>query len=176
MRITVYCGSRPGADPAYLDAARQLGAGLAGRGIGVVYGGASVGLMGELADAALSAGGEVIGVIPESLVAAEIAHPGLSELRVVDGMHARKAQMMELGAGFVALPGGIGTFEEWFEALTWRYLRLHDKPCTLLDVNGYYQPLVATLDAVAAAELVAPSVIAGIQVFASVAAYLESLG
>lgn len=175
MRVTVFCGSRPGADPEFIRAARELGAGLAARGAGVVYGGASIGLMGALADAALAGGGEVIGVIPESLVAAEIAHPELSELLVVDSMHARKNRMMELGDGFVALPGGIGTFEEWFEALTWRYLRLHDKPCSLLDINGYYQGLVDVLTSATAAELVAPQVLAGVGVYRSVAEYLESL-
>ena len=174
-RIAVYCGSRPGNDPAFVTAAGELGAGLAARGVGVVYGGASVGLMGALADAALAAGGEVIGVIPQSLVAAEIAHPGLTDLLVVDGMHPRKAQMMALADGFVALPGGIGTFEEWFEALTWRYLRIHDKPCSLIDIGGYYRPLMTALESVAAAEMVAPSVLAGIGVYGSVREYLETL-
>jgi len=145
-RITVFCGSSGGARPAYAEAARSLGRDLAQRGIGLVYGGGCVGLMGELADAALAAGGEVVGVIPEALVAKEVAHRGLTELRVVPSMHVRKETMAALGDAFVALPGGLGTFEELFEILTWSQLGLHAKPCGLLDVDGYFDGLRALLE------------------------------
>lgn len=145
-RICVYCGSSPGADPAYAEAARGLGARLAQDGIGLVYGGASVGLMGAVADAARAAGGEVIGVIPEALVAREVAHGGLEDLRVVGTMHERKALMADLADAFVALPGGMGTLEELAETLTWSMLGLHAKPCGILDVAGYYAGLTAFLD------------------------------
>ena len=144
--ICVYCGSRFGDDPAYLDATRTLGRTFAARGIRVVYGGASVGLMGALADATLAAGGEVVGVIPRLLVDREIAHPRLTELHVVDSMHERKALMVELSDAFVALPGGIGTLEELIEVYTWRALRLHAKPLGLLNVAGYYDRLRGFLD------------------------------
>jgi uncharacterized protein (TIGR00730 family) len=145
-RLCVFCGSSTGVRPEYLDAARSLGAALAKRGIGLVYGGASVGLMGAVADAALDAGGEVIGVIPTALWEKEIAHRDLTELRVVGSMHERKAQMAELSDGFVALPGGIGTLEELFEVWTWSQLGLHRKPVALLNVAGYYTPLLQFLD------------------------------
>jgi uncharacterized protein (TIGR00730 family) len=145
-RVCVFCGSSAGGQPAYLDAARALGALLARRGIGVVYGGASIGLMGAVADAALAAGGEVIGVIPEALEAKEIAHQGLTRLDVVGSMHERKARMSDLADAFVALPGGMGTLEELSEILTWAQLGLHRKPCGLLDVAGYWRPLVAFFD------------------------------
>lgn len=150
-RVCVFCGSSLGARPAYLEAARALGAELAGRGIGLVYGGAHVGLMGALADACLSAGGEVTGVIPGALVQAEVAHAGLDDLRIVDTMHERKALMADLSDGFVALPGGFGTFEEFCEVLTWSQLSLHatPKPCALLDVAGFYRPLVELFDTAA---------------------------
>lgn len=144
-RICVYCGSNVGDDPAYVAAARDLGERLADQGIGVVYGGASVGLMGALADAALDAGGEVVGVIPETLEAREVAHQGV-DLRVVDSMHDRKEQFVELSDGFIALPGGLGTLEELFEILTWAQLGIHGKPCGLLDVAGYYEGVVTFLD------------------------------
>jgi hypothetical protein len=146
QRICVFTGSRPGARDAYGEAARNLGRTLVRRGIGLVYGGGNVGLMGELADAALAEGGEVIGVIPESLVRKEVAHGGLSQLRVVRSMHERKAQMADLADGFIALPGGMGTLEELFEILTWAQLGLHGKPCGLLDVGGYFERLLAFLD------------------------------
>lgn len=149
-RICVFCGSNPGHDPAYRAAAVALGETLAARGIGVVYGGASVGLMAVVADTALAAGGEVVGVIPQMLVDKEIAHGGLSELHVVSTMHARKAKMAELSDGFVALPGGVGTLEELFEIWTWAQLGSHDKPVGLLDVNGFYAKLEAFLDHVVA--------------------------
>jgi uncharacterized protein (TIGR00730 family) len=140
-RICVFCGSNPGASPIYVEAARTLGAMLAGRGLGLVYGGGKVGLMGAVADGALAAGGEAIGVIPHALVAREVAHQGLTELRVVDSMHERKALMAELSDGFIVLPGGIGTMEEFFEVWTWAQLGLHAKPIGLLDVAGYYAQL-----------------------------------
>jgi uncharacterized protein (TIGR00730 family) len=145
-RICVFCGSRSGLGDAYVTAARALGRTLAERGLAVVYGGGNVGLMGELADAALAGGGEVIGVIPEALVRKEVAHTGLTELRVVASMHERKAQMADLSDAFIALPGGMGTFEELFEILTWAQLGLHEKPCGLLDVCGYFAPLCELLD------------------------------
>src|SRR3954471_11403967 len=145
-RLCVFCGSSLGRAPAYAASAAQLGRVLAQRGIGLVYGGGRVGLMGVLADAALAAGGEVIGVIPQALVERELGHRGLTQLRVVDSMHARKALMGELAAGFIALPGGIGTLEELFEVWSWAQLGLHRKPCGLLDVDGFFAPLVGFLD------------------------------
>jgi uncharacterized protein (TIGR00730 family) len=144
-RICVFCGSSPGARPAYGEAAEELGRLLVAEGIGLVYGGGKVGLMGRLADAVLAEGGEAIGVLPESLVAKEIGHPGLEDLRVVDSMHERKALMAELADAFVALPGGLGTLEELFEVYTWAQLGLHRKPCALLDVQGYYEGIATFL-------------------------------
>jgi uncharacterized protein (TIGR00730 family) len=144
--VCVFCGSNGGADPAYLAAAEAVGAGLAQRGIRVVYGGGRVGLMGALADSARAAGGEVVGVMPQALVDREIGHTGIDDLRVVATMHERKALMVELADAFVALPGGIGTLEELFEVYTWAQLGIHAKPLALLDVAGYYQPLAAFLD------------------------------
>lgn len=144
--VCVFCGSSPGARPSYRAAAEALAVAIAKRGLDLVYGGASVGLMGALADAALAAGGRVVGVLPRALDRKEIAHAGLSELRVVDSMHERKAQMAERADAFVALPGGIGTLEEWFEVLTWSQLGFHAKPCGLLDVDGYFAPLLGMLD------------------------------
>lgn len=145
-RICVFCGSSSGISSAYSMAASELGQELARRGIGLVYGGASIGLMGKVADAVLAAGGEVVGVIPEALVTEEVLHTGLTDLRIVDSMHARKAEMEQLSDGFIALPGGIGTLEEFVEVLTWAQLRFHAKPCGLLNVNGYYEHLVRFLD------------------------------
>jgi hypothetical protein len=153
-RICVFCGSSPGARPEYVAAARQLGHTLASKGIGLVYGGAKVGTMGQLAKAALEAGGEVTGVIPERLVAKEVAFTELADLQVVGSMHARKARMVELSDGFIALPGGLGTFEEFFEALTWAQLGLHHKPCGLLNVCGYYDRLIAFMDHAVAQQFV----------------------
>lgn len=144
--VCVYCGSSPGADPVYVQSARALGTTLAERGLGLVYGGARVGLMGAVADAARAAGGEVVGVIPESLRARELAHQGLTELVVVDSMHERKAIMAERADAFLALPGGLGTLEELFEVLTWAQLGIHTKPCGVLDVAGYWSPLLDFLD------------------------------
>lgn len=145
-RLCVFAGSSAGRDTAYETAARELGTTLAMRGIGLVYGGARVGLMGIVADAALAARGEVIGVIPERLVAKEIAHQGLTDLRIVSSMHERKALMADLSDGFIALPGGWGTIEELFEVLTWGQLGLHGKPCGLLNVHGYFDRLLAFVD------------------------------
>lgn len=144
-RICVFCGSSVGLRPAFATAARELGGTLAERGLGVVFGGGKVGLMGVLADAALAAGGEAIGVIPEALVAREIGHNGLTRLHVVRSMHERKTLMADLADAFIALPGGYGTFEEFFEAVTWTQLGIHQKPCGLLNVDGYYDALLELL-------------------------------
>lgn len=146
MRICVYLGSSPGNSPVYRDAAEQFGNLLASRGIGMVYGGGMVGLMGVIADAVCAAGGEVIGVIPEALRAREHDHQGITELHVVQTMHERKALMAKLADGFVTLPGGIGTFEEMFEAWCWSQLGYHQKPCGLLDVNGFYSKMSSFID------------------------------
>jgi uncharacterized protein (TIGR00730 family) len=145
QRLCVFCGSSPGARPAYGDAAEQLGRLLVAEEIGLVYGGGKVGLMGRLADAVLAEGGEAIGVLPEALVAKEIGHPGLDDLRIVGSMHERKALMADLSDGFVALPGGLGTLEELFEVYTWSQLGFHLKPCALLDVEGYYEGIASWL-------------------------------
>ena len=144
--VCVYCGSNPGRLPEYRDAARLLGYEMAGRGLGLVYGGASIGVMGAVADAVLERGGQAIGVIPYSLATKEVSHDGLDELIVVDSMHERKAKMAELSDGFIALPGGWGTIEEIFEMLTWAQLGFHEKPCGLLNVAAYYDPLFAFLE------------------------------
>jgi uncharacterized protein (TIGR00730 family) len=144
--VCVYCGSNAGARPVYAEKATQLGTRLAREGLAVVYGGGNVGLMGIVADAALAAGGEVIGVIPEQLVGWEVAHQGLTRLDIVANMHERKARMFDLSDGFIALPGGFGTLDEMFEMLTWRQLGLGDKPCAFLDVDGFYAPLAAMMD------------------------------
>ncbi|MEK8030782.1 TIGR00730 family Rossman fold protein [Ideonella sp. DXS29W] len=141
--LCVYCGSRFGNSPAYLDAAQALGREIARRGWRLVYGGGNVGLMGATADAAMSAGAEVVGVIPEKLLQREVGHRGVTELHVVQTMHERKKLMAELADGFVALPGGIGTFEELFEVWTWRHLGYHDQPIGLLNIAGFYDPLLA---------------------------------
>ncbi len=144
--VCVFCGSSPGARPAYGEAAEELAALLVAEGIGVVYGGAGVGLMGRLADAVLARGGEITGVIPRALIDREIGHRRVEDLRVVESMHERKALMAELADGFVALPGGTGTLEELVEVFTWSQLGLHRKPCGLLDVEGYYDAIAAFLD------------------------------
>ena len=145
LSICVYCGSRPGARPEYAEAARALGTAIGQRGWQLVYGGGRAGLMGIVADAALAAGAPVIGVIPESLMSRELGHPGLSELHVVQTMHERKLMMAERSDAFIALPGGIGTFEELFEVWSWRQLGYHDKPLALLNVAGYYDTLLTFL-------------------------------
>jgi uncharacterized protein (TIGR00730 family) len=145
-RVCVFCGASPGARPAYATAAADLARLLAAEGIGVVYGGGGVGLMGVVADATLEAGGEITGVIPRALVDREVGHQGVEDMRVVDSMHERKALMAELADAFVALPGGLGTLEELFEVYTWAQLGLHRKACGLLDVEGYYGDLAGFLD------------------------------
>jgi len=145
-RICLFCGSSPGVLPEYAAVAAELGRALAERGVGLVYGGGRVGLMGAAADAALAAGGEVIGVIPEAIRELDVQHDGCTELHVVPSMHERKQLMHELSDGFITLPGGHGTFDELFETITWLQLGYHRKPVGLLDVAGYYRPLVAMLD------------------------------
>jgi uncharacterized protein (TIGR00730 family) len=154
--LCVFCGSQAGASPAYAEAATVVGRALAGRGWTLVYGGGRVGLMGTVADAALAAGGRVIGVIPAALAHREVAHQRVTELEVVGSMHERKARMAELADGFLALPGGIGTLEEWFEAWTWSQLGIHPKPCGLLNVAGYYDPLLAFLDRMTSERFLSP--------------------
>jgi uncharacterized protein (TIGR00730 family) len=144
--ICVFCGSASGVQPVYTDAARRVGELMAGRGLGLVYGGGRVGLMGVVAAAALGAGGRVIGVIPQALATKEIAHDGLSELYVVPGMHERKALMATKSSAFLTLPGGIGTFEEFFEILSWAALGIHQKPIGVLNVDGFFDPLLELLD------------------------------
>ncbi len=146
-RVCVFCGSNFGARPEYADLAKRLGARLAERGIGLVYGGGSVGMMGSVAEAVLTGGGEVIGVIPESMVKLEVAHRGCTELVVVEDMFARKARMMDDADAFISLPGGIGTLDELFEVMTWNQLGYMSKPNGLLDVDGFWDPLEALLDA-----------------------------
>lgn len=145
-RLCVFCGASPGRDPAYLALAVAVGTGLAGRGIALVYGGSRIGMMGALADAALAAGGEVIGVIPRHLVDREVAHGGLTEQRVVETLHERKAEMATLSDGFIALPGGLGTLEELAEVASWAQLGVHAKPIGLLGPAGYWESLLAWLD------------------------------
>jgi uncharacterized protein (TIGR00730 family) len=156
-RICVFCGSSRGTRPGYTAAATSLARHLASRNIGIVYGGGRVGLMGALADAALEAGGHVIGVIPQSLADKELAHTGLSDLRVVGSMHERKALMADLADAFIALPGGYGTFEEFCEVLTWTQLGLHRKPCGILNVEGYYDALLTLFDHAVAEQFVSPA-------------------
>ncbi len=155
--VCVFCGSSAGIRPAYRAAAESVGRLLAERGLTLVYGGGNVGLMGVVADACLSFGGRVIGVIPEVLVRKEVAHKGLSEMHVVGSMHERKALMADLAGAFLAMPGGVGTFEEFFEILTWSQLGLHQKACALLNVEGYYDPLLAMADHAVAEGFVKPA-------------------
>lgn len=145
-RVCVFCGASSGNSPKYANAARELGEALAGAGLGLVFGAGGVGIMGAVSDAALAAGGEAIGVIPQSLRDREYGRDDLTDLRIVSTMHERKALMHELSAGFVVLPGGLGTFEEFFEVLTWAQLGIHRKPIVVLDIDGYYRPLVELLD------------------------------
>ena len=144
--VCVFCGANPGTNPAYAAAAKDLGSRIASRGLQLVYGGGGCGMMGIVADAALAAGGQVIGVIPRGLATKELAHQGLHEQHIVANMHERKAMMSELADGFIAMPGGFGTFEELFEVITWAQLGIHRKPVALLNVDGYYDPLIAMLD------------------------------
>ncbi|WP_430446589.1 TIGR00730 family Rossman fold protein [Sphingorhabdus contaminans] len=142
-RLAVYCGSATPEDPIYIETARSVGRRLAERGIGVVYGGGRLGLMGAVADSALEAGGEVIGIIPEALVGAEVAHKGCTELHVVSGMHERKARFTDLSDGFITIPGGVGTMDELWEAISWSQLGYHQKPVGVLNVAGFYDELIA---------------------------------
>jgi len=144
--VCVYCGSNAGSKPIYAERAMQLGTEIARQSIRLVYGGGNVGLMGIVADAVLAGGGEVTGVIPQQLVDMEVAHRGVTQLEIVGSMHERKARMFDLSDGFIALPGGFGTLDEMFEMLTWRQLGLGDKPCAFLDVDGFYEPLIAMMD------------------------------
>lgn len=157
MRLCLYCGSNVGNEPAFVEAARHLGLAFANRGIGMVFGGGSVGLMGLAADAAMDAGGEVVGVITEQLVGAEVAHRGLTRLEVVGTMHERKARMSELADGFIVLPGGFGTVDEFAEMLTWNQLGLVSKPVVFLDINGFWEPMLAWMDRAVQSAFVRPS-------------------
>jgi uncharacterized protein (TIGR00730 family) len=175
-RLCVYCGSAAGLDPRYRAAARELGQSLAKAGIELIFGGGRVGLMGELADAVLLAGGRVVGIIPERLRDAEVAHPGVSELVITGNMHDRKRLMAERADAFAILPGGIGTLDETFETLTWRQLGLHDKPIFLVDVAGYWQPLRQLFDHLAAHGFTAPLVPRLLQIVPDVAELMNTLG
>jgi uncharacterized protein (TIGR00730 family) len=174
-RLCVYCGSSSGVDTAYREAAQELGRELARAGLELVYGGGRVGLMGVLADAALGAGGSVVGVIPARVFEAEVAHPGLSELVVVANMHERKRGMVERADAFAVLPGGIGTLDETVEVLSWRQLGLHDKPVFVIDLGGYWRPLLALLDHMVANGFLRPEVRAVVQVVSSVPDLLAAL-
>lgn len=173
--VCVFCGASPGARPIYHEAAAQLGRHIAERGLTLIYGGGAVGLMGVVADAALAAGGEVIGIIPQSLERAEIGHKGLTRLEVVDGMHARKARMAELADAFIALPGGLGTLEELFEVWTWGQLGYHAKPLGLLEVDGFYARLTDFLDHLVAERFVREQHRAILQLSASPAELLARM-
>jgi uncharacterized protein (TIGR00730 family) len=175
-RVCVFCGASSGRKPAYADAARAFGATLAARGLGLVYGGGRVGLMGAVADGALEAGGEAIGVIPQELVDRELAHGGLTELHVVGSLHERKALMAELADAFVALPGGFGTLDELMEQLTWSQLGLHAKPVGLLDVDEYWRPLIAVARQATEEGFVREADLAAIAVAADGEALLDRLG
>ena len=174
--VCVYCGSSGAVDQRYRAAADELGHSLAAAGITLVFGGGRIGLMGIAADAALAAGGQVIGVIPASLRDAELAHSGVSELVVVDTMHDRKRVMAERSDAFAVLPGGIGTLDETFEILTWRQLRLHDKPIFLVDIAGYWQPLHALLDHIVAQHFATSLVPRLVEIVPSVSALMVALG
>jgi uncharacterized protein (TIGR00730 family) len=173
--ICVFAGSSPGNDPAFTRAAHELGVELAARGYGLVYGGAKVGLMGVLADAVLQANGRVIGVIPDFLVAKEIAHPKISDLTITSSMHERKAEMARHANGFIALPGGSGTLEEFFEVWTWAQLGLHAKPCALLNVNGYYDSLLSFLDTAVAKQLLRAEYRSGVLVASDASTLLDQM-
>jgi len=174
-RLCVYCGSSGAVDERYREAARELGAGLATAGIGLVYGGGRVGLMGLLADAVLVAGGEVTGIIPSRLWDAELAHRGVTELVVVDSMHERKRLMAEKADAFAILPGGIGTLDEFFEIVSWRQLSLHDKPILLVDIGDYWAPLRALLDHIVVNGFARPQTRGFVHVVPSVSALMAAL-
>ena len=171
--IAVFCASASGAKPEYLETARELGRGMAERQYGIVYGGASVGTMGALADAALAAGGKVVGVIPGVIIDLEIAHRDLTELHIVGTMHERKALMASRADAFIALPGGYGTLDEFIEILTWAQLRIHSKPCVMVNVGGYYDPLLAFFNRAVEDGLIKPVNRALIQVARDVSEALE---
>jgi uncharacterized protein (TIGR00730 family) len=175
LSVCVYCGSRMGDSPSFAAAARELGFAIAGRGGRLVYGGGRVGLMGVVADAALSAGAPVLGVIPEALMKREVGHTGLTRLLVVQTMHDRKLAMAREADAFVAMPGGIGTMEEIFEVWSWQQLGYHDKPVGLLNVDGYYDPLLAFMDAGLARGFVSPAQHAALMVETDVSRLLERL-
>jgi uncharacterized protein (TIGR00730 family) len=175
MSVCVFCGSNAGVDPTFADAARELGGWLGRNRVGLVYGGGRVGLMGILADACLAASGKVIGVIPRSLVERELAHNGLTELRVVSSMHERKAVMADLSSAFVALPGGMGTFDELFEIITWAQLGFHSKPICIVNTAAYYDPLVAMVRNAQASGFVAPQYRELLKVAPSVSGVAETL-
>lgn len=172
-RICVFCGSNTGNRPEFSDAAREVARELVGRGYGIVYGGGRVGLMGVLADAALDAGGEVIGVIPEGLARKEVAHAGVTDMHVVNTMHERKALMSDLAEGFLALPGGLGTLDEFFEICTWAQLGIHTKPCGLYNVAGYFNPLIGFLDQIVERRFLSPNHREIIMVATSASALLD---
>ena len=174
--VSVFCGSSSGANPEYADAARKLGRALAEQRITLVYGGGNVGLMGELADAVLAGGGEVVGVIPHGLAVKELAHEGATKMHVVDTMHDRKALMADLSDASLALPGGLGTLEEIFEVITWGQLGIHRKPCGFLNVAGYYDQLITFLDFVVGQQFIKPEHRATILVDADHTRMLERLG
>jgi len=176
FHVCVFCGSRDGNTPLYAQAAAALGRRIGERGLGLVYGGARVGLMGTLADAALAAGAPVLGVLPRTLSSVEVAHAGLTELVLVDGLHARKARMTAESDAFVALPGGFGTLDELFEALTWAQLGLHTRPLGLLNVDGFWDPLVSTIERQVAQGFVTASDRERLTVEAAPDALLDALG
>ena len=176
FHVCVFCGARIGASPVYAEAASALGRRIGERGLGLVYGGARVGLMGSLADAALAAGAPVVGVLPRSLSSVEVAHAGLTELVLVDGLHSRKARMTAESDAFIALPGGFGTLDEFFEALTWAQLGLHTRPLGLLNVDGFWDSLVATIDRQVAQGFVTASDRARLSVEGTADALLDALG
>jgi len=176
FHVCVFCGARTGNAPVHVESARALGRRIGERGLALVYGGARVGLMGALADAALAAGAPVVGVLPRALSSVEVAHSGLTELVLVDGLHARKARMTAESDAFVALPGGFGTLDELFEALTWAQLGLHTRPLGLLNVDGFWDPLVAAIDRQVADGFVTESDRARLSVEATPDALLDALG
>ncbi|MDR2863033.1 MAG: TIGR00730 family Rossman fold protein [Puniceicoccales bacterium] len=174
--LCVYCGSRLGSDPAFAAAAGELGSICARKGIDIVYGGGRAGLMGTLAEAALAAGGRVIGIIPQFMEGLELAHPGLTRLEVVNTMHERKHRMATLADAFVALPGGIGTLEELAEILAWRQLALHHKPVGLLNTNGFYAPLLHFLNSMGSSDFLPSAMVSELQVAPSAEELLQRLG
>jgi uncharacterized protein (TIGR00730 family) len=173
--VCVFCGSSPGVQPSFTEAAALFGNSLAARDLGLVYGGASIGLMGVVADAVITAGGRVTGVITESLAEHEISHRRLSKLEVVTSMHERKARMAALSDAFVMLPGGFGTYEEFMESVTWAQLGIHDKPCAILNVNGFFDQLLAFLDHAVAMGFIKSERMHGIVVSENVTTLLDSL-